>query len=209
MADPEGLSRQELYANWLAWATTNLGASPTQAAAAANAAADTAVHGDGFNAAAIAARAAFFKAGLVGGTQWRPGFWALFILNPSVLAVPVALLVLVMGIAVSAGNKVVGPLLITVPIAMGVVGWQVGYALLLSSRGEAAAGSLLKVRRVQSGRGSGGWLATYQFEFQGRQSTASHLYWIEDSIRNDVVVLFYPRLLMFAKVLPEMLNPDS
>ena len=209
MADPKGLSRQELYANWLAWATANLGASPTQAAADANAAADTAVRGDGFNAAAIAARAAFFKAGLGEGTQWRPGFWALFILNPSVWAVPVALLVLVMGIVVSAGDKVLGPELITVPIAVGVVGWQVGYALLLSSRGEAAAGSLLKVKRVRPSRGWGGWLATYQFEFQGQQYTTSHFYRIEDSIRNDVVVLLYPRLLMFAKVLPEILNPDN
>ena len=209
MADPEGLSRQELYANWLAWATKNLGASPTQAAAAANAAADTAAHGDGFNAAAIAARAAFFKAGLGEGTQWRPGFWALFVLNPSVWAVPVALLLLVMGTVVWASDKVLGPVLITVPIAVGVVGWQVGYALLLSSRGEAAAGSLLKVKELRGGRGGRSWLATYQFELQGRQYTASHQYLIEDSIRNDVVVLFYPRLLMFAKVLPEILNPDN
>jgi hypothetical protein len=51
-----------LYAGWYEWVTTNLGSDPKRAAAAANAAMDSAAHGRGFNDAAQAARRAWASA---------------------------------------------------------------------------------------------------------------------------------------------------
>jgi hypothetical protein len=73
MTQPEALSREALYRNWLAWATTNLRDDPKYAAIAA----DAAVNGDGFNAAASAATNAWIEAAQSDKPLWRPGFWSL------------------------------------------------------------------------------------------------------------------------------------
>ena len=58
-APPEGPAREALYERWFEWVSLNLGRDPRLASMAASAAADAAVGGSGFNAAADAARAAW------------------------------------------------------------------------------------------------------------------------------------------------------
>jgi hypothetical protein len=209
MPAPEGQSRETLYANWLAWATTNLGGNPKLAEAAANSAADTAFRGDGFNAAADAAKAAWYATAQADQSLWRPSFRSLVLTNPFIWAPPVLLLV----IAVSAFTRVSSVTLfsmVLLPIALIVAIWQVGRDVLLSLGGTVAHGSLVNVIKSYPARGGvPSYTATYEFAFQGRQCTASHTYYIQDSIRQDVMVLFSPRFPNLATVLPELLNPES
>ncbi len=59
MTESEGRPREELYRNWHAWVTSNLGHDGTRATIAANAATDAALQGSGFNGAAKAAKTAW------------------------------------------------------------------------------------------------------------------------------------------------------
>jgi hypothetical protein len=210
MPAPGGESREELYTNWVAWATTNLGGTPQLVAAAANAAADTAFRGDGLEAATNAARNAWFANAQANGSSWRPGFWKLLLSNPFVWVLPALVLVIV---ASAFQHPVPGVALVSMfllPIALIFVIWQVGSDALLSLGGTVAPGSLVKVTKGYPARGGPpSYSADYAFAFQGRQCTASHTYLMEDSIRQDVMILFYPRFPGFARVLPELLNPES
>jgi hypothetical protein len=212
MPAPGGQSREDLYTNWLAWATKNLTGNPKLVEAAANAAADTAFRGDGFDAAMNAARAAWYATAQDNESLWRPSFWSLILSNPFVWSLPVLLLV----IAVSAfrpSSAVALVALLLLPVAVIFVIWQVGRDALLSLGGTVAHGSLVNVTRNTSGMPGRytvpTYTATYEFPFQGRQCTASHKYLVQDSIRQDVMVLFLPRLPRFATVLPELLSPES
>ncbi len=60
---PVGLSREELYQKWYAWAAENLGSDDKLGVTAANAADDIVDNGGGFNAAAEAATIAWNHAG--------------------------------------------------------------------------------------------------------------------------------------------------
>lgn len=213
MSDPDGVSRPDLYANWFAWATSNLGSDPQQAAAAANAAADVAVHGDGYTAAENAARAAWYRTAQTGGPVWRPGFWSLLLTSPWAWILPAGIVIFVLSFAAAPTGFSGGAFLGFVAMLVGLVAfvWQVGYAFLLSNRGMVAPASLLRFEIIQpSGRSTvRSYDATYQFEFQGRLRAARHRYFVRDSIRQDVMVLFYPKLPWIAKVLPEVLTPNS
>jgi hypothetical protein len=212
MPAPGGQSREDLYTNWLAWATTNLAGNPKLVEAAANAAADTAFLGDGLDAAMNAARAAWYATAQGNESLWRPTFWSLLLSNPFVWSIPVLLLVIV----ASAFRPITAVALVAVmllPVAVIFVIWQVGLDALLSLGGTVAHGSLVNVTKNTSGTPGHytipNYTATYEFAFQGRQCTASHSYLIQDSIRQDVMVLFLPRFPRFASVLPELLNPES
>jgi hypothetical protein len=212
MPAPGGQSREDLYTNWLAWATNNLAGNPKLVEAAANAAADTAFRGDGFDAAMNAAKAAWYAAAQDNESLWRPSFWSLVLSNPFVWSLPVLLLVIV----VSAFRPVTAVALVAVmllPVAVIFVIWRVGLDALLSVGGTVAHGSLVNVTRNTSGTPGRytvpNYTATYQFAFQGRPCTASHSYLVQDSIRQDVMVLFLPRFPRFATVLPELLNPEA
>ncbi len=213
MPAPEGQSREDLYSNWLAWAASNLGGNPTLVQAAANAAADTAFRGDGFNTAMNSARAAWFAAAQADESLWRPSFSSLVLTNPFVWAIPVLLLVLVLS-ARSPVSSVALLALVLLPLVLIIVILQVGRAGLLSLAGTVAHGSLVNVIKDVSSGIPGKvpipeYIATYDFAFQGRQCTASHAYLVPDSIRQDVMVLFFPRFPSLAIVLPELLNPES
>ena len=212
MPAPGGESREELYTNWVAWATTNLGGNSTLVEAAANAAADTAFRGDGLEAATNAARKAWFANAQANESSWRPGFWKLLLSNPFVWALPALLLVIVVSAFQQPVPRVALVALMLLPIALIIVIWQVGTDALLSLGGTVAAGSLVNViKNVPTGPRSGGitYTAVYEFAFRGLKGTASHGYYNQDSIRQDVMVLFYARFPWFAKVLPELLNPES
>jgi hypothetical protein len=213
MPAPGGESREELYANWVAWATTNLGGNPTLIEAAANAAADTAFRGDGLEAATNAARKAWFANAQADESSWRPGFWKLLLSNPFVWALPALLLVIVVSAFQHPVSGVALVALMLLPIALIIVIWQVGSNALLSLGGTVAAGSLVNViKNFSSGPRGGGtttYTAVYEFAFQGQKRTASHEYYVQDSIRQDVMVLFYPRFPGFCRVLPELLKPGS
>jgi hypothetical protein len=208
MPAPGGESREELYTNWVAWATTNLGGNPTLVDAAANAAADVAFRGDGLEAAMNAARKAWFENAQADQSLWRPSFGRLILTNLWVWAFFVVLLVFVIS-AFSPVSKAGLFSLMLLPIGLVIVIWQVGFDALLSLRGTVAAGSLTNVTKSYRSGGTPSYTADYAFAFQGRHCTASHLYLMQDSIRQDVMILFYPRFPGFAKVLPELLNPES
>ncbi len=213
MSAPEGEPRQDLYINWLAWATTNLGGNPKLVEAAANAAADAALRGDGFNAAMNAARTAWYATAQADESLWRPSFWSLVLTNPFVWALPVLLLVIAVS-AFSPVSSVALLALVLLPIALIIVIWQVGLDALLSLGGTVAPGSLVNVIKnvPSSPRGGVGipdYTAVYEFAVKGRKCTASHTYYVQDSIRRDVIVLFFPNFPRLATVLPELLNPES
>lgn len=209
MPAPGGESREELYTNWVAWATTNLGGNTTLIEAAANAAADTAFRGEGLEAATNAARKAWFANAQADQSLWRPSLWHLILTNPWVWGFFVVLLVFVKS-AFSPPSKAGLFSVMLLPISLVIVIWQVGVDALLSTRGTVAAGSLINVTKSYPPRGGPpAYYADYGFAFHGRQCTASHTYLMEDSVRQDVMVLFYPRFPGFAKVLPELLNPGS
>jgi hypothetical protein len=209
MPVPGGESREELYTNWVAWATANLGGNPKLLEAAANAAADTAFRGDGLEAATNAARKAWFENAQADQSLWRPSFWRLILTNLWVWGFFVVLVVFVIS-AFSPVSKAGLFTLMLLPIGLVIVIWQVGLDALLSTRGTVAAGSLINVTKSYPPRGGPpAYYADYGFAFQGRECTASHTYLMEDSVRQDVMVLFYPRFPGFAKVLPELLNPES
>ena len=72
----ESLSSEDLYGNWYAWVTTNIGKGDNLASIAAHAAAASAARGSGFNAAAKAAGVAWMEAGadipeIKKGHGWR------------------------------------------------------------------------------------------------------------------------------------------
>ncbi len=52
------------------------------------------------------------------------------------------------------------------------------------------------------------YVATYQFDFHGKHVTSA-TYPMEDSIRQDVLILFDPQNPSRAMVMPEVLNPGS
>jgi hypothetical protein len=209
MPAPGGESREDLYTNWVAWATTNLGGNPKLVEAAANAAADTAFRGDGLEAATNAARAAWFANAQADQSLWRPSFWSLILTNLWVWAFFGVLLVFVIS-AFSPGSRAGLFALTLLPIGLVIVIWQVGTDALLSVKGTVASGSLVNVSKSYPPRGGPpSYSADYAFAYQGRQCTASHDYLLEDSVRQDVMILFYPRFPAFAKVLPELLNPES
>jgi hypothetical protein len=212
MQAPGGESREELYTNWVAWATTNLGGNATLVEAAANAAADTAFRGEGLEAATNAARKAWFENAQANQSSWRPSFWKLLLSNPFVWALPVLLLVIIASAFQQPVPRAGLVALMLLPIALIFVIWQVGSDALLSLGGTVAPGTLVNViKGGPSGprEGASGYSAIYEFAFQGQKWTASHGYYMQDSIRQDVMVLFYPRFPGFAKVLPELLNPES
>jgi hypothetical protein len=209
MPAPEGQSREDLYASWLIWGTTNLGGNPKLVEAAANAAADTAFRGDGFNSAVNAARAAWYAAAQTDQSLWRPSFWSLVLTSPFVWGVPLLLAL----IAVSAFSRVPNVALLglmLLPVDLIIIVWLVGRDAVLSLGGAVAHGSLVNVTKMYPSRGGiPDYWAKYEFAYQGRPCTASHTYLVEGSIRQDVVVLFFPRFPRLAIILPEVLNPDS
>src|ERR1700674_601363 len=164
MPAPGGESREELYTNWVAWTTTNLGGNRTLVEAAANAAADTAFRGDGLEAATNAAREAWFANAQANGSSWRPSFWKLLLSNPFVWALPALLLVIVVSAFQRPSSGVGLFALALLPIALIFVIWQVGSDALLSLGGTVAPGSLVNVTKSYAPRGSPpSYLADYAF----------------------------------------------
>jgi hypothetical protein len=206
MAAPEGLTRDQLYANWLTWVTNNLGDDSQMTVIAANAAADAAVKGEGFNAAAEAARKAWVEAAPPDRQLWRPGFWSLLFTNLYFWLL-VALVVSIPFVFVT---------IILVPFALIVVGWKAYLFWRLSNRGIVEPGSLVgqtapKLWTIQAGRGGSarGYTATYQFNYHGLAHMTSHAYALQDSVRQDVLVLFDPKHPWLNMVMPEVLNPGA
>lgn len=194
---PEGLSRDELYKNWLAWVTAHMGSDAELAPIAANAAADAAVKGEGFNGAAEAARMAWVDAAPAGKALWRPRFWTLLLTNLYFWA----LLVFVLA------TPFVRITAIVVAVLLPLVGWQAYRMWRLSKEGIVVPGSLVDVQTHWVGRRRS-YTATYQFEFHGPNFT-SHMYTQEDSVRQNVFVLFDPIDTRIAMVMPELLNPGA
>jgi hypothetical protein len=199
---PEGISRDVLYKNWLVWVTANLGDDSGLGAIAANAAADTAVKGLGFDAAAEAARSAWVEAAPPDKQLWRPGFWRLLLTN--------------LYFWILVGSVVTAPFLyitaILALVMLPVVGWQAYKFWRLSKRGTVVPGSLVDVKdppRFSGGRGSSRtYTATYQFDFHGQHFTSQD-YFSKESIRQNVLVLFDPKRPGLAMVMPELLNPGA
>jgi hypothetical protein len=205
LVSPEGISRDDLYNNWLVWVTNNLGDDAALAAVAANAAADTAVKGEGFNAAAEAARSAWVDAAPADKQLWRPGFWPLlltswyfWILVVSLIAAPLIYITALVAL-----------------VMLPIVGWQAYNFWRLAKRGTVVPGSLFNVKDppriyIRGGRGGGreSYIATYQFDSHGQHFT-THDYYSKDSIRQDVLILFDPKHPSNAMVMPELLNPGA
>jgi hypothetical protein len=196
---PDGLSREELYKNWLVWVTSNLGDDAEMLPIAANAAADAAVKGDGFNASAEAARSAWVAAAPPDRQLWRPGFWSLLLTNLYFLGLVLSLIL----------APVIYITILVAPILLAIVIWKAYTFWRLSKRGVVVPGSLVDVKESsRTGRGGRTYLATYQFDFHGPHTTSQeHI--TEGSIRQDVLVLFDPRHLWLAMVMPELLNPGA
>jgi hypothetical protein len=202
-AQAGGLSRDDLYRNWLVWVGTNLGDDAQLAPIAANAAADAAVRGDGFNAAAEAARNAWVEAAPPDKALWRPSFSKLlltdiyfWILVGAVITTPFLYVTVVL-----------------VPIFLIVVGWDASRFWRLSKRGVVVPGDLFDVKdpppTLLRTRGDPGtYRATYHFEFHGPHF-AKVSYYSKDSVRQDVLVLFDPKRPSNAMVMPELLNPEA
>jgi hypothetical protein len=193
---PEGMSRAQLYENWLAWVRAHMGSDPQMVEIAANAAADAAVRGEGFNGAAEAARKAWVDNAPRDKTLWRPPFWKLLVTNMW-FWVLLALIIATPFVYVTA---------IGVVILLPVVGWQIYKVWRLSTSGIVVPGFLVDVKSLP-GRDRG-FQATYKYEHDGPHSVA-HMYQLEDSVRNDVLILFDPNHSWIAMVMPEVLNPGS
>lgn len=200
MIQPESLSREELYRNWLAWVSANLRDDPKYAALAANAAADAAVKGEGYNAAAAAAMNAWIEAARAHDPLWRPGFWSLLLTDWYFWGLLVLLITIPLYRAVP--NLAVFGLLI--PVALIAVGWKVYLFFRLSKRGIVVPGSMVKLT-VKDSDGDV-YRATYEFNFHGQHfiSRVSR-----DTTPDVVLVLFDPDHPRFAMVMPELLNPAS
>jgi hypothetical protein len=195
----EGLSRDELYKNWLVWVTANMGDDADLSALAANAAADAAVKGGGFNGAVEAARKAWIDAAPIDKVLWRPGFWPLLLTSWTFWALLVA--------------SITAPFLYITALAVPFLGWKVYTGWRLSHRGMVVPGSLTNVQDpplVQFGRGGGrAYVATYQFEWHEQQHSILKNYELKDSIRQDVLVLFDPKHPWLNVVMPEILDPGA
>lgn len=118
------------------------------AATAANAAADAAVRGDGFDAAAEAARRAWIET--APASMWRPSFWSLLLTNWSFWA----LVVTVISVPFVYVTAALAPFLLI------YVGWKAYVFWRLSRRGTVAPGSLSDVKAppsfsIRFGRGGG------------------------------------------------------
>jgi hypothetical protein len=200
MTQPEALSREVLYRNWLAWATTNLRDDPKYAAIAANAAADAAVNGDGFNAAAAAATNAWIEAARSDKPLWRPGFWSLLFTDRFFWGLLVLLLTIPLYWVVPALSLFA----LLIPAALIVVGWKVYVFVRLSKRGIVVPGSMFKVT-VKDSDGEV-YRTTYEFNFHG-QHFISRL--SRESTPEVVLILFDPKHPKFAMVMPELLNPGA
>jgi hypothetical protein len=196
---PEGLSRDELYKNWLVWVTANMGDDAELSAIAANAAADAAVKGGGFNGAVEAARLAWLDAAPIDKELWRPRFWPLLLTSWTFWVLLVA--------------SITAPFLYVTAVAVPFLGWKVYTSWRLSHRGIVVPGSLIDVKSpplIHFGRGGGStYVATYQFEFHGQQHSTTQDYELKDSIRQDVLVLFDPNHPWLAMVMPEILDPGA
>ena len=205
IAAPDELPRNELYANWLTWVSSNLGDDSRLTVVAANAAADAAAQGKGFNAAAEAARNAWVEAAPPDRQLWRPGFWALLFTN-LYFWILVALVISIPFVFVT---------IVLVPFALIVVGWKAYTFWRLSNRGIVEPGSLVRQTvpkrwTINAGRGgSSGITATYQFNYHGGAHETSHDYYLQDSVRQDVLVLFDPERPWINMVMPEVLNPGA
>lgn len=198
---PEGMSRDDLYKNWLGWVIANLGDDTELSAIAANAAADAAVRGDGFNAAAEDARKAWVEAAPPDKALWRPGFWKLLLTN--------LYFWFLVGAVVTAPFVYIT--VVAIPILLGLVGWKAYCFWRLSRRGIVVPGSLFKLvapPRLGGAKGRESYRATYQFDFHGEHFVSAS-YYSEDSVRQDVCVLFDPNRPSLAMVMPELLNPGA
>jgi len=194
------LSRGQLYENWLAWVTTNLRNDPKYAVIAANAAADAALKGDGFNAAASVATNAWILAAQADRPLWRPAFWGLLFTDWFFWGL-VALLVTIPVYWVAPALSVFALL---IPVALIVVGWRIYVFLRLSKRGIVVPGSMVGVTAKDSDGDV--YRTTYEFNFQG-QHFISRL--SRESTPDVVLILFDPRHPKFAMVMPELLNPGA
>jgi hypothetical protein len=202
MTDSPTLSRDQLYQNWLSWSAANLGGNQAVIEAAANAAADTAAKGEGFNAAADAGKAAWYAAAQSDATAWRPDLTNL-ILTSAAFWVLIGLIVGAPLLAAIRGPWLLAVLLL--PFALAAAIWQIGEDVLLSAHGAVAKGTLTNV--ISGTRGS---TAFYGFTFEGRQYSASKSFYFDGSVRQDVLVLFWPAWPgAINKVLSELLNPGS
>jgi hypothetical protein len=195
---PEGLPREELYKNWLVWVTANLGDDAEMAPIAANAAADAAVDGDGFNAAAEAARRAWVDAAPPDKQLWRPGFWSLLLTNLYFWGLILSLIL----------APVIYITILVAPFLLAIVIWKAYTFWHLSRRGTVVPGSLVSVASSPRGRGGRVYVATYKFDFHGPRTTSQE-HNTEGSIRQDVLVLFDPKHPWLAMVMPELLNPGA
>lgn len=194
------LSRDELYRNWLAWVKTNLRDDPKYGPIAANAAADAAVNGDGFNAASVAATNAWVEAAKDDRPLWRPGFWSLVFTDRyfwGLLALLITIPVYWLAPALSLFALLIPPALLTVC-------WKVRVFWCLSRRGIVVQGSLVSVT-VKDSDGDL-YRSTYQFDFHGRHFISRLS---RESTPEVVLVLFDPKHPRFAMVMPEMLNPGA
>jgi hypothetical protein len=200
MTQPEALSREELYRNWLAWVTTNLRDDPKYAAIAANAAADAAVKGDGFNAAVAAATNAWIEAAQGDKPLWRPGFRSLLFTDLYFWA----LLVLLVTIPLYWVVPELSLFAVLIPLALIGVGWKVYVFLRLSRRGIVVPGSMFNVT-VKDSDGAV-YRTTYEFNYEG-QHFISRL--SRESTPEIVLILFDPKHPKFAMVMPELLNPGG
>jgi hypothetical protein len=198
LTPPVALSREQLYTNWLAWVITNLGDHPKYAGVAADAAADMAVKGQGFNAAATAAANAWIEAAQNDEPLWRPRFRSLLLTDPYVWAL-FLLLVAIPLYLVSPQFSIVA---ILIPFALIGAGWKVYVYLRLSRRGIVALGSLFNVT-VKDSDGEM-YRNTYEFNFQGRHFVSLSS---REFSREMVLILFDPQHPKFAMVIPELLNP--
>ncbi len=200
MPASESPSREELYAHWLAWVVANLRDDPRFAPIAANAGADAAARGEGFNAAAAAATNAFIKAAGSEEPLWRPGFWKLLLTDRyfwglAVLLVTVPLYWVAPALIVLA---------VLIPPALIVVGWKAHLFWRLSRHGIVAPGSMFDVR-VKDSDGAV-YTTTYSFDYQGRHFVSRMS---RQTTPEVVYVLFDPRRPKSAMVMPELLNPGA
>jgi hypothetical protein len=162
MNHTDPMLREELYRNWLAWVANNLGHDPRYGTIAANVAADAAVRGDGFNAAAVAATSAWIEAAQDDRPLWRPGFWRLLLTDPYFWI----LAVLLITIPLYWAAPELSVLALLIPLALIAVCWKVYFFMRLSRRGIVVPGSLVSVT-VKDSDGDL-YRSTYQFDFEGR-----------------------------------------
>lgn len=197
MTEPNQLSREELYQNWLGWVTAHLRGDPKFAPIAASAAVDAVVSGDGFNTAAQTAMTAWIEAAADDKPLWRPGFWSLLFTQFYVWG----LLILLITIPFYRILPQLSIFAILFPPSLIAVGWKVYACWRLSMRGIVVPGSLFNVTEKDSDGTV--YRTTYEYDFHGQQFISR----LTRELPTEVVlILFDAEHPKFAMVLSEHLN---